>query len=245
MNRGLGSSIAAALASVLLAFGLASTGAHAATSTSLVSSESGITADGKIDWGVKGAEGTTVNQPFTIAVPNVSGLEVTVSQFSGPFLRLDQSSPGLWLGNFAPGDKLLSTKADVGATGPVSLAFNSPVQGVGAQIQAFSSGSFTASIEAFNSSNASLGSFTLDGNSNAKADNSAIFIGILSNAVDISKVVFGVPVATGNLQDFLINGPRVQVTPVPEPEAYAMLMAGLGLLGFIARRRRKSLNAAA
>jgi len=35
------------------------------------------------------------------------------------------------------------------------------------------------------------------------------------------------------------------VTPVPEPEAYAMLMAGLGLLGFIARRRRKSLNAAA
>jgi len=37
----------------------------------------------------------------------------------------------------------------------------------------------------------------------------------------------------------------VAAPPVPEPETYAMLMAGLGLLGFIARRRRKSLNAAA
>jgi hypothetical protein len=36
-----------------------------------------------------------------------------------------------------------------------------------------------------------------------------------------------------------------QVAPVPEPKTYAMLMAGLGLLGFIARRRSKSLNAAA
>jgi len=243
MNRGLRSSIAAALASVLLAFGLAGTGAHAATSTSLVSSENGITADGLIDWGVLGVEKTIVDNPFTIAVPNVSGLDVTVSQSSGPFLRVDQS--GAWQGNFAPGDRLLSTRAFGGATGPVSLAFNSPVQGVGAQIQAFSYGSFTATIEAFNSSNASLGSFTLAGNSTTAADNSAIFIGILSNALDISKVVFGVPVAMANAQDFLINGPRIQVPAVPEPEAYAMLMAGLGLLGFIARRRRKSLNAAA
>ena len=32
----------------------------------------------------------------------------------------------------------------------------------------------------------------------------------------------------------------VDVTLVPEPETYAMLLAGLGLLGFIARRRRTS-----
>ncbi|HQR04791.1 MAG TPA: PEP-CTERM sorting domain-containing protein [Rhodocyclaceae bacterium] len=28
--------------------------------------------------------------------------------------------------------------------------------------------------------------------------------------------------------------------PVPEPETYAMLMAGLGALGAIARRRKKA-----
>jgi hypothetical protein len=32
----------------------------------------------------------------------------------------------------------------------------------------------------------------------------------------------------------------VTVTPVPEPEAYAMMLAGLGIVGAIARRRRRS-----
>jgi hypothetical protein len=29
------------------------------------------------------------------------------------------------------------------------------------------------------------------------------------------------------------------LAPVPEPETYGMLLGGLGLLGFLARRRRK------
>lgn len=32
------------------------------------------------------------------------------------------------------------------------------------------------------------------------------------------------------------------VTPVPEPETYAMLLAGLGLIGFTARRRKQNTN---
>ena len=31
---------------------------------------------------------------------------------------------------------------------------------------------------------------------------------------------------------------------VPEPQTYAMLLAGLGLMGFVARRRRQDLAAA-
>jgi len=33
------------------------------------------------------------------------------------------------------------------------------------------------------------------------------------------------------------NG-NVQITPVPEPETYALMLAGLGAVGFVARRRR-------
>jgi hypothetical protein len=42
-------------------------------------------------------------------------------------------------------------------------------------------------------------------------------------------------------------GPSISmsVTPIPEPETYAMLLAGLGLLGFAARRRRQKEAAAA
>lgn len=40
----------------------------------------------------------------------------------------------------------------------------------------------------------------------------------------------------GDAPDFTV---RLQVTPaVPEPEAYALMLAGLGLLGYIARRKR-------
>jgi len=38
---------------------------------------------------------------------------------------------------------------------------------------------------------------------------------------------------------FAVNGP---VSAVPEPETYAMLFAGLGLMGFVARRRKLKLS---
>jgi hypothetical protein len=38
------------------------------------------------------------------------------------------------------------------------------------------------------------------------------------------------------------GGGSVGVSPVPEPETYAMLLAGLGLIGFAARRRRKGIQ---
>lgn len=43
---------------------------------------------------------------------------------------------------------------------------------------------------------------------------------------------------TGNGDTAAING-YAEITPVPEPSAYAMMLAGLGLVGGIAMRRRK------
>ena len=53
---------------------------------------------------------------------------------------------------------------------------------------------------------------------------------------------------TGNVQGVGFGGTpaiggalaQYQVTPVPEPETYAMLLAGLGVMGAIARRRSKT-----
>ena len=36
------------------------------------------------------------------------------------------------------------------------------------------------------------------------------------------------------------SGKYIPTTPIPEPETYAMMLAGLGLLGFVARRRRQN-----
>jgi hypothetical protein len=49
---------------------------------------------------------------------------------------------------------------------------------------------------------------------------------------------------TGSAGGSYFGNMNVVVSPVPEPEIYAMLMAGFGLLGFMARRRNRALGAA-
>ena len=44
---------------------------------------------------------------------------------------------------------------------------------------------------------------------------------------------------------YFVEGSVTSVSAVPEPETYAMMLAGLGLLGFAARRRKQKEQAAA
>lgn len=46
-------------------------------------------------------------------------------------------------------------------------------------------------------------------------------------------------VTTGGDHQMLIDNVQLGVAAIPEPETYAMLLAGLGLLGFAARRRKQ------
>jgi hypothetical protein len=44
--------------------------------------------------------------------------------------------------------------------------------------------------------------------------------------------------ATGGFETFFVGPGSTPVPAIPEPETYSLMIAGLGLLGFIARRRR-------
>jgi hypothetical protein len=64
------------------------------------------------------------------------------------------------------------------------------------------------------------------------------------NAIDIYSDGFGMVTYTGTQlgsQLFRSNGVAFELAvaaPVPEPETYAMMLAGLAAMGFVARRRR-------
>ena len=52
----------------------------------------------------------------------------------------------------------------------------------------------------------------------------------------------GSPLGPDNVVDLVAMDDFIYAAPVPEPETYAMLLAGLGLIGAISRRRKASMN---
>jgi len=89
---------------------------------------------------------------------------------------------------------------------------------------------YAATLEVFSGAT-SLGSVSLTANMNDYADQ---FIG-LSSTLSFDKVVisYGGASLYTYIDDF-----QVGVAAVPEPETYAMLLAGLGVMGAVARRRK-------
>ena len=68
------------------------------------------------------------------------------------------------------------------------------------------------------------------------------FTGLIPAAGSLIVKVWGIA-APGLAAGSAISGSyggNVAVSPIPEPETYAMMMAGLGLVGFMARRRKKT-----
>jgi hypothetical protein len=43
-----------------------------------------------------------------------------------------------------------------------------------------------------------------------------------------------------SFKDYIDNFSISTIAPVPEPETYALILAGLGLIGFIRRRKQKA-----
>ncbi len=207
--------------------------ANASQALSLVTSRSDLGENDTLDWSVLGSSLSSVSSPFTVS--STGGNTITGSiPYNNSLQRLDQGSG--WNGNFAPGDAVLWTNNN---PGPLQLNFSQAIRGFGTQIQQDSFGSFTAVIEAFNSSGTSLGSFTLPGDSTSAGNNSAIFIGVLSDNSDIAKLLLNVQDSQNSPQDFGINKVSFNTTggtAIPTPA----LLPGLIGLGLGILRKRKT-----
>jgi len=198
----------------------------------LVTSRSALGGTDFLDWGILGPTGTLVPNAFTIT--SSGGVEVEISKASaGDFQRREQAFS--WTGNFEPGAPILYTNR---TPGPISIDFGGLVFGGGAQIQWVQFGSFTATIEAFDAADRSLGMFTLTGSSTPANDNSALFIGILDTAQSIARIEIGLTTDGAfaiNRFDFV--GTPHRPTQISGPGTPALI--GTGLVGVAALRRRK------
>lgn len=198
----------------------------------LLTSRAGANANVTIDWQALGGANTDVaTNPFSIN--SDTGRAFTVSKpTAGAFNRRNQNPPagGGWAGNFAPGDALLT---HLNSDGPVVIAVTAAqgvVSAAGLQIQPNQSGAFVATIEAFDVSGASLGSFSVNGTSDANGDNSAIFIGVVSDvenihsvSVDTNTTAFG--------GDFAINRVSLKATVTQDPPSGGVQTTWLGGTG--------------
>ncbi len=191
-----------------------------------------------LDWGQAGADlasvasgtvMTTVGTPFNVSVTSDASMG-----------RWDEG--GAFNGNFAPGDKLISTyDFNAGSVGTyIEVTGAKTCSDVGAQIMSDYYGSFIAHIEAYDGLGNLIGAFDEAGLSYGAndgvhtADNTAIFIGVHSDAGDIHHVRFS---TTNDGLGFMMN--HVSYTccgPVPEPASMSVL--ALGALGLLRKKRQ-------
>jgi hypothetical protein len=138
------------------------------------------------------------------------------------------------------GDSLIWTSnAGSGGNAPLTLAF-SAVYGAGFWLQADATGTYVASIQAFNSGGAIGSPLTETSDSNGDP----IFIGVLDTLKEVTsiQVVLTSTGFGGNVDDFAVDTLKLKTlatTSTPEPSSFWLFSAVLPLLGW---RGRKHLN---
>jgi hypothetical protein len=125
-----------------------------------------------------------------------------------------QRTQGSWPGNFKPGGKGMRLLFTDGHGGPITIAFDKPVKGVGAQIQEHygidtppaNGAPFTAVIRAFKKGKPIEGPFTAHGWSD-NGLHQAVFVGVYDEqAANIDSIQFDtIPIDSHDMGDFAIG----------------------------------------
>ena len=137
-----------------------------------------------------------------------------------------------WAGDYSGRPAAFAGTTDGGSTGVITLT---PTAGNTVSLSSFFLGSYV---------NANRGtSFYVDDLATPGIDfaSGAVIVGATGLTVNpgISSAT-GIRIGFGpNAYNVGINNISFSVTPVPEPESYALLLAGLGLMGAVARCRAK------
>lgn len=87
----------------------------------------------------------------------------------------------------------------------------------------------------FGFSQVTFSNVQLDGAAFTASGNNWVYTGAVTDTVH--HITFDYSLPAGNFAQYTATAVMTAV-PVPEPETYAMLLAGLGALGFVARRRQ-------
>jgi len=175
-------------------------------------------------------------------LPTPGAVVFTSAPFSvvGQYAQdLDQN--GLWGARGTPASGLIQTPTGSGnflsssfvaTRGELGFTFATPVQAVGAFFNQFqtAAGSNALTLLVYDASGNTLESFSFSVDTSALGYNEGKFLGFQRASADIYG--FGIADGTFVLDDLTL-------APVPEPESYALLIGGLGIVGWVARRRTR------
>jgi hypothetical protein len=222
--------------------------AHPVDALTLITQRSALGATDLVNWESQGK----VFNPFAPPPPNPNnfvgnnfsitsqkGLGLSVSippvspPISPPFVLKVGIPPNGVPANFAIGDYVLFGGFNgaagfpaPGNSGPITITFAQPVWGAGSQIAVDDTPSFNAFLDVYDPIGTLLQTFTIAGISSTLPDNSAKFLGVLSDQANISKLIYRID--TPN-RAIAINQLGIVVVPEPSMGMGLLILLGAGI----------------